>query len=132
MTTRQRKTRTGLAGIFFTTGISLVKWHFTSLRSTYGDQRNLLVLFIACNARGLRIKHRLSVHQEAVLMVTVRQGHLEEPPTVHPPFHGKGSGIPVIEIACERYQFCFGRGAVKIDRFSHYPRRISDAVRICL
>src|ERR1039458_1371022 len=102
------------------------------LRSTYREQRNLLVAFTAGNTRGSWIKHRLSIHQESILMVTVRQRYLEEPPTVPPPFHGKRGGIPVIEIAGKSHRFRPECSAVEIDRFDHISDGIRGAVRICM
>src|SRR6266567_3627007 len=100
--------------------------------STYGDKRHPPVPFIVVNARRLWIKHRLPIHQESILVMTVCERHLEEPPTVHAPLHGMGAGIPFIEIADQIYGFRSRCATVEIDRFDHTLGRIEGAAGILM
>ena len=68
-------------------------------RSTHCNERNPFVAFIAGNACALWIENRLAVHQKQILMVTVSELHLDEPPATLTAAHRMRSRIPPIEIA---------------------------------
>ena len=73
----------------------------TSLRGqvlNYLDEGDFLVGFVAGDAQGMRIKHRLAVHQELIMVGAVVEGDLEEPGAVRMALHGEGLGMPVVEI----------------------------------
>lgn len=99
------------------------------LRSTHGQQRNLLVAFIVGNAGRVWIEHWLSVHEESVLVVAMRERHLEEPPTVHAALHGVGGSVPTIEIADQVDGLRLWGVAIKVYRFGHFLGQITGAGR---
>lgn len=66
---------------------------------THGNERYTLTLLILGDAGGARIKGRMSVHEEPVLVVAVGQFNLDEPPAIQRSLHGYGA--PMVEIAHE-------------------------------
>ena len=78
---------------------------------------------------GLGIEGRYAIHDKQVLMVAVRQWHLDKPPAVHPPLHRKRVRIPIIEIPHQingsSVRFC----VVKVDRLRHILCRIGRGRR---
>ncbi len=42
-----------------------------NLESTYSNERNLFILFIAGNSRGVRINHWFAIHEKPVLMMAM-------------------------------------------------------------
>src|SRR5579862_2341544 len=81
--------------------------------STHCQKRNLLVIFVAGNAGGVRIQHRPSVHQKPVLMMAVTQLDAREPPAVHRSLHGKG--LPMVKIAHQFNRFGVRCSAIKVN-----------------
>jgi len=71
-------------------------------------------MFIAGRAGGVQVKRRLAIHQKTVLVVAMRQPHLNKPPAILPLVHQ--DGVPVVEIARQLNRFCPARGTVEIDR----------------
>jgi hypothetical protein len=62
-------------------------------------------------------------------MVTLGQWHLEEPATIHPPLHGVGRGVPIIEVT-DQADGLGPRGiAVEVDWPSVMPGRVAVAGR---
>ncbi len=78
---------------------------------------------------GLGIEGRCAIHDKQVVMVAVRQRHLDKPSTIHPPLHRKRIWIPIIEIPHQingsSVRFC----VVKIDRLRHILCRIGRGRR---
>lgn len=63
------------------------------------DEGDFLVGFVAGDAQGVRVKHRLAIYQELIVVSAVIEGDLEEPGAVRMSLHGEGLGVPVVEIA---------------------------------
>ncbi len=82
--------------------------------STHRDERHRFIPFIAGGAGGVQVKRRLAIHQKTVLVMAMRQPHLNKPPAILPLVHQ--NGVPVVEIARQLNSFCPARGAIEIDR----------------
>jgi len=83
-------------------------------------------VLIAGNACALRVKDRVVVHQEQVLVVAMRELHFDEPTTIYASSHGVRSWIPPIEIAHQINRSCRRSGTIEIDRLG----RVSCRIRI--
>src|SRR5271154_2875658 len=92
--------------------------------STHCDERNSFVALIAGNACALWVENRLAVHQKQILMVTVGELHLNEPPAILTVSHGMRSRIPPIEIAYHINRFRRRSRTMEIDRLGHSFCRI--------
>ena len=101
--------------------------HF-SFHSTHANHRRFFITVNMDCSRGLRVERRYAIDQKQVLMVAMRQGHLNEPPTVHPPLHWERIWIPIVEVADEIHRFGVGPCTIEINRFSHVPRRVGRRV----
>jgi hypothetical protein len=93
-------------------------------RSTHCHERNPFVALIAGSACALRVEDRPAVHQELILMVTVGELHLNEPPAILTASHGMRSRIPPIEIACHINRLRRRGLTIEIDRLGHSFCRI--------
>lgn len=88
----------------------------------YRNHGDLFVVVVAGNTRCARIQSGLAINQKPVLMVSMREWNLQEPPGVEASLHCKRS--PIGEIALKLNELGVRRMAVKIYWFGHVPGRI--------
>src|SRR5947209_6481195 len=99
------------------------------VHSAHGNGRNSFVPRVPGNSGRLRIEHWLTIHEETVPMVSVRQGHLKKPRTIHASFHWMRGGIPSVEIANQKHRRRAWCSAEEADRLGHPTCRGASATR---
>ena len=67
-----------------------------------------------------RIKRRLSIHHEQVVMVPMRHRHIEPPSPVRLPLHEMCGGLPIVEVTHHAYCPGLGRPTDKADRLNGF------------
>ena len=87
--------------------------HSTSCSSD-GHHRNFLVQVIPAFSHRPGVEHGFVIHQKTILMMTVGEHDLDEPPAIVAPLHGKR--VPMVEITGHLNGVRLGRPTVKIDR----------------
>jgi len=85
--------------------------------STHRDEGNFLVLFIARNTLSARVKQRLSIDNEQIVMMPVAQRYFRAPGAVGHPAHGMGRAIPIVEVPSDENLLGLRREAEKWNRF---------------
>ena len=80
------------------------------------------------------VKHRLAIHDEQVLVMTVVQLQTRYPASVRHPLHGGGSEVPAVKIADKPHAFGLRGNTVKVYvvarlfcRVSFSGRRITES-----
>ena len=86
------------------------------------DEGDLFVFLVAGDALGFGVECRFAIDQELVVMVAMAELNLDGPRAVGLAFHGCGAGIPVVEVAHERRDFCLWSKADEINRLEGFLR----------
>lgn len=68
------------------------------------------------------------VDQEVVVVVAVAQGDYDVPGSVRLPDHGRGLGLPIVEIPDESDPLGLGSEAEEVDRLGHVLGRVAISV----
>ena len=96
-----------------------------AFHSTYRDKRDLFVCFIVSYPGGLRVQNRLTIDQETILMMTMGERYLQEPPAIRAMLHGKGRRGPTVKIANQMDGFGVRCGAIEIHGYREGGGRYS-------
>ena len=75
---------------------------------------------IARDSLRFRIKRRFAINQELIVMMSMRQRHLNAPAAIMLPFHRMRAGVPIVEVAHQKNLFGLGSPAKEIDRLGHF------------
>lgn len=75
---------------------------------------------IARVALRVRIERRLAVHEELVVMMPVRERHLDAPAATVLALHRVRARVPIIEIAHQKNLLGVGSRANEIHRLGHF------------